>query len=149
MGLFPDEGHDAIPERGLRERKTVRFNIIEEHRSAFSVGRMCHVMDVSPRRLPAFCTRPASRKQRSDMMTLAHIKEHSRLSLGSYDRPRMTEELKEISLTVGRRRVGRLMLQNSISVVRHHCPAIVCLQTMREAQTQGDNRQQSQVQHRA
>lgn len=28
------------------------------------------------------------------MVVLAHIKEQSRLSLGSYGRPRMTEELK-------------------------------------------------------
>ena len=33
--------------------------------------------------------------------------EQSRLSLGSYGRPRMTEELKEIGLDVGHRRVGR------------------------------------------
>jgi putative transposase len=32
--------------------------------------------------------------------------------------PRMTEELKEIGLSVGHRRVGRLMRQNGISVVR-------------------------------
>ena len=51
-------------------------------------------------------------------MTLAHIKEQSRLSLGSYGRPRMMEELKEIGLDVGHRRVGRLMRQNGISVVR-------------------------------
>jgi len=51
-------------------------------------------------------------------LTLAHIKEQSRLSLGSYGRPRMTEELKEIGLDVGHRRVGRLMRQNGISVVR-------------------------------
>ena len=31
-----------------------------------------------------------------DMVVLAHIKEQSRLSLGSYGRPRMTEELKEV-----------------------------------------------------
>jgi transposase InsO family protein len=30
----------------------------------------------------------------------------------------MTEELKEIGLDIGRRRVGRLMRQNGISVVR-------------------------------
>ena len=52
------------------------------------------------------------------MVTLAHIKEQSHLSLGSYGRPRMTEELKEIGLNVGHRRVGRLMRQNGISVVR-------------------------------
>jgi transposase InsO family protein len=52
------------------------------------------------------------------MVTLAHIKEQSRLSLGSYGRPRMTEELKEIGLDIGHRRVGRLMRQNGISVIR-------------------------------
>ena len=52
------------------------------------------------------------------MVTLAHIKEQSRLSLGSYGRPRMTEELKEIGLNIGHRSVGRLMRQNGISVVR-------------------------------
>ncbi len=75
-------------------------------------------MAVSPRGLRAHRSRPASRRQRSDMVTLAHIKEQSRLSLGSYGRPRMTEELKEIGLDVGHRRVGRLMRQNGISVVR-------------------------------
>jgi putative transposase len=75
-------------------------------------------MQVSARGLRAFRSRPASRRQRSDLITLAHIKEQSRLSLGSYGRPRMTEELKEIGLDVGHRRVGRLMRENGISVVR-------------------------------
>ena len=75
-------------------------------------------MGVSSRGLRAFRSRPASRRQRSDLVTLAHIKEQSRLSLGSYGRPRMTEELKEIGLNVGHRRVGRLMRQNGIAVVR-------------------------------
>ena len=79
---------------------------------------MCNVMGVSTRGLRAFRSRPASRRQRSDLVTLAHIKEQSRLSLGSYGRPRMTEELKEIGLNVGHRCVGRLMRQNGISVVR-------------------------------
>ncbi|MCK4712577.1 MAG: IS3 family transposase [Marinosulfonomonas sp.] len=110
---IPKKGHSV-----LREPKAVRFKFIEEHRSAFSIGRMCHVMDVSSRGLRAFRSRPASRRQRSDLITLAHIKEQSRLSLGSYGRPRMTEELKELGLNIGRRRVGRLMRQNGISVVR-------------------------------
>jgi len=52
------------------------------------------------------------------MVLLAHIREQHKLSLGSYGRPRMTEELKELGFDVGHRRVGRLMRQNSISVVR-------------------------------
>ena len=75
-------------------------------------------MDVSMRGLRAFRSRPASRRQSSDLVTLAHIKEQSRLSLGSYGRPRMTEELIAIGLDIGHRRVGRLMRQNGISVVR-------------------------------
>lgn len=39
-------------------------------------------------------------------------------SQGSYGRPRMTEELNELGLHVGHRRVGRLMRQNAICVVR-------------------------------
>jgi hypothetical protein len=50
-----------------------------------------------------------------DMVVLAHIKEQSRLSLGSYGRPRMTEELKEVGVDVGHRRVGRLIRENGTS----------------------------------
>ena len=49
----------------------MRFKFIEEHRTTFSINLMCRVM-------------AASRRQRSDLVTLAHIKEQSRLSLGSY-----------------------------------------------------------------
>ena len=96
----------------------MRFRFIEEHIDCFPTNRLCKVVDVSSRGLRAFRSRPASRRQRSDLVTLAHIKEQSRLCLGSYGRPRMTEELKEIGLNVGHRRVGRLMRQNGISVVR-------------------------------
>jgi putative transposase len=52
------------------------------------------------------------------MVLLAHIREQHHLSLGSYGRPRMTQELKEVGLRVGHRPVGRLMRQNVIYVVR-------------------------------
>jgi putative transposase len=96
----------------------VRFRFVEEQRGAFPVDRLCRVMDVSPRGLRAFRSRPASRRQHMDMVVLAHIKEQSRLSLGSYGRPRMTEELKEVGVDVGHRRVGRLMRENGIVVER-------------------------------
>jgi transposase InsO family protein len=52
------------------------------------------------------------------MVLLAHIRDQHRLSLGSYGRPRMTEELNELGLQVGQRRIGRLMRQNGIQVIR-------------------------------
>jgi hypothetical protein len=59
-------------------------------------------------------------RARSDTRVLAHIKDQNTQSLGTYGRPRMTAELKEISLGVGERRVGRLMHINSIIPVRTH-----------------------------
>jgi putative transposase len=52
------------------------------------------------------------------MVLLAHIRDQHRLSLGSYGRPRMTEELNEPGIRIGQRRVGRLMRQNGIQVIR-------------------------------
>ena len=52
------------------------------------------------------------------MVILAHIREQHRLSLQSYGRPRMTEELKELGLKVGHLRVGRLMGENGIKIIR-------------------------------
>ena len=44
-------------------------------------------------------------RQRDDMVVLAHIREQRRLSLSSYGRPRMTEELQEMGLRIGHRRI--------------------------------------------
>lgn len=51
------------------------------------------------------------------MVLLTHIREQHQFSLGSC-RPRMTKELKELGLAVGHRRIGRLMRENGIRVVR-------------------------------
>ena len=96
----------------------MRFAFIEEHRRAVPVDRLCRIMNVTSRGYRAWRNRPISRRQRDDLVLLAHIREQHCLSLGSYGRPRMTEELKEIGLQVGHRRVGRLMRQNGFAVVR-------------------------------
>ncbi len=96
----------------------MRFKFVEENRAMLPTERLCQIMNVSPRGFRAYRSRPISRRQREDMVLLAHIREQHHLSLQSYGRPRMTEELKEIGLDVGHRRVGRLMRQNNISVIR-------------------------------
>ena len=75
-------------------------------------------MQVTTRGFRKWLTRPMSSRQRGDMKVLAHIREQYGLSLGSYGRPRMTMELKEVGLDVGERRVGRLMRINGIKPVR-------------------------------
>ena len=96
----------------------MRFAFVDEHRHQVPVERLCRIMDVTSRGYRAWRSRPISQRQRNDLVLLAHIREQHRLSLGSYGRPRMTEELKELGLNVGHRRVGRLMRENGISVVR-------------------------------
>lgn len=96
----------------------MKFALVEEHRKHIPVDRLCHILGVTSRGYRAWRHRPISQRQRTDMVLLAHIREHHRLSLGSYGRPRMTQELNEVGLIVGHRRVGRLMRDNDIHVVR-------------------------------
>jgi len=96
----------------------MRFAFVQEHCSNIPVERLCRIMNVTSRGFRAWRCRPISQRQRDDMVLLAHIREQHHLSLGSYGRPRMTQELKEIGLPVGHRRVGRLMRQNGFRVVR-------------------------------
>ena len=125
------KNRDGVARQGFALQTTRGFRFVEEHSETFPVERLCRVMNVSPRGLRAIRRRPASRRQRTDMVVLAHIKEQSRLSLGSYalpgrrmpssavrGRPRMTEELKDVGVDVGHRRVGRLMRENGIVVER-------------------------------
>ena len=97
----------------------MRFAFIAKNADMLPVERLCRIMEVSPRGYRAFRSRPLSVSQRKDMVVLAHIREQFALSLGSYGRPRMTEELKELGLDVGHRRVGRLMRENRITVKRN------------------------------
>ena len=79
----------------------------EENRLVLPSERLCQIMNVSSRGYRAYRSRPISQRQREDMVLLAHIREQHHLSLKSYGRPRMTEELQEIGLKVSHRRVGR------------------------------------------
>jgi transposase InsO family protein len=95
----------------------VRFAFIEAWKEEWSVEFLCRIMRVTSRGFRAWQVRPMSQRQRDDMVLLAHIREQHRLSLESYGRQRMTEELQELGLKVGHRRVG-LMRENGIKIVR-------------------------------
>jgi putative transposase len=98
----------------------MKFAFLDDYRGSLSRAHACRVMGVTDRGLRAWKHRPVSHRRRRDMVLLAHIRPQHRLSQGSYGRPRMTEELNELGVRVGHRRVGRLMRQNAISVVRTH-----------------------------
>ena len=96
----------------------MRFAFNDTWKERWPIALLCKTMRVSPRGFRAWRARPMSQRQRDDMVLLAHIREQHRLSLQTYGRPRMTEELKELGLAVGHRRIGRLMKENGICIVR-------------------------------
>ena len=96
----------------------MRFAFIDTWKEEWPVEFLCRVMRVTSRGFRAWRGRPMSQRQRGDMVILAHIREQHRLSLESYGRPRMTEELQEPGVKVGHRRVGRLMRDNGIKIIR-------------------------------
>ena len=96
----------------------MRFAFIEVWKEEWPVEFLCKVMRVTSRGFRAWRVRPMSQRQRDDMVILAHIREQHRLSLESYGRPRITEELQKLGVNVGHRRVGRLMRDNGIKIIR-------------------------------
>ena len=76
--------------------------------------RLCHVLGVSQSGYFAWKGRPACRRQHEDMVLLAHVRSAFSLSYGTYGSPRMTRELPDSGLAVGRRRTARLMRENGL-----------------------------------
>src|SRR4051812_13961047 len=92
----------------------MRFQLIDRAKEEFPVQRLCQVLDVSPSGYFAWRSRPASPRQREDLVLLAHIRSAFSLSNETYGSPRMTRELQDDGLTVGRRRTARLMRENGL-----------------------------------
>ena len=90
------------------------FQIIDAKKAEYPVQRLCDVLSVSSSGYYAWKTRPASNRQRQDMVYLAHIRSAFSISNGTYGSPRMHAELKEDGLAIGRHRTARLMRENAM-----------------------------------
>jgi transposase InsO family protein len=92
----------------------MRFQLIDAAKREFPIQRLCKVLDVSPSGYFAWKNRPASRRQREDLVLLAHVRSAFSLSHETYGSPRMRHELREQGLAAGRQRVARLMRENGL-----------------------------------
>ena len=92
----------------------MKFKFIDAAKESFPVTRLCQVLGVSQSGYFAWRSRPASSRQREDLVLLAHIRSAFTLSHETYGSPRMTRELQDEGLTVGRRRTARLMRENGL-----------------------------------
>ena len=81
---------------------------------------MCKVLGVSDSGYYAWVSRPASQRQRDDMVYLAHIRAEHERNCCAYGRKRITDELRDRGVVIGERRVGRLMRDNDICIIRTH-----------------------------
>ena len=96
----------------------MRFPLIDRAKAEFPVHRLCRVLGVSQSGYFAWKDRPACRRQRDDMVMLAHVRSAFALSNGTYGSPRMTRELRDGGLAIGRRRTARLMRENGLGAGR-------------------------------
>ncbi len=92
----------------------MRFRLVDQAKAEFPVQRLCKVLGVSQSGYFAWKHRPASGRQRGDMVLLAHVRSAFALSNGTYGSPRMTRELQDDGFAVGRRRTARLMHENGL-----------------------------------
>ena len=92
----------------------MRFQLIDVAKKNFPIQHLCKVLSVSPSGYFAWGRRPASPRQREDLILLAHIRSAFALSNETYGSPRMTRELQDNGLSVGRRRTARLMRENGL-----------------------------------
>ena len=96
----------------------MRFQLIDAAKKVFPVQCLCKVLDVSPSGYFAWRNRPASRRQREDLVLLAHVRSAFTLSHATNGSPRMTHALREQGLVAGRRRVARLVRANGLRRVQ-------------------------------
>ena len=92
----------------------MRFELIDAAKKEFPVQRLCKVLGVSPSGYFAWKERPASFRQRDDMVLLALVRAAFAVSNRTYGSPRMVHELRDSGLAIGRRRVARLMRENGM-----------------------------------
>lgn len=92
----------------------MRFELIDRAKTDFPVQRLCRVLGVSQSGYFASRGRAPSQRQRQDMVLLAHVRSAFALSNGTYGSPRMTRELRDQGLPVGRRRTARIMRDNGL-----------------------------------
>ena len=96
----------------------MKFAFIRAEKAVHAVRTLCRVLDVSHSGYYAWCRRPASKRCVEDSRLAAEVAaifdEHQR----RYGSVRITSELRESGLRVGRHRVRRLMRQAALHVRR-------------------------------
>lgn len=97
-----------------------RFQFVHEHRTRWSVKRLCAVLEVSRQGYYQWKDRAPARAARAaaDAADTARIKAAHTASNGAYGAPRITPELRSAGHVINHKRVARLMSVAGIEGVR-------------------------------
>ena len=79
----------------------MRFKLIDAGSEEFPVQRLCKSLVVSQSGYVAWKIRPAPRRQRDDLVLLAHARSAFQLPNETYDSPRLTRELQDQRQSAG------------------------------------------------
>jgi len=90
----------------------MRFQLIDRAKQDLPVHHLCGVLGVSQSGYFARKDRPASRRQRDEVVILAHVRSAFALSSGTCGSPRMTGELQDDGFPIGRSGTARPMREN-------------------------------------
>ena len=92
----------------------MRFSFIDANKAEFPITVLCAVLDLSESGYHAWKTRPESAHSQKDRLLEVHIKAAFTESRGTYGSPRLTDELDDKGISVGRHRIARLMREAGI-----------------------------------
>lgn len=96
----------------------MKYRFIARHEEQFRVSTMCRVLGVSRSGYYRWRVRPESRRSREDRKLLVKIRASYEQSGRNYGSPRVHEHLQQQGEACGRKRVERLMRQNSLQPIR-------------------------------
>ncbi|WP_407077412.1 IS3 family transposase [Streptomyces sp. SCSIO 30461] len=99
---------------------TSRFQFIEDHHRAWSVKRLCHVLEVARSSFYKWRAGRQARaaRERADTALAMRIRAVHTEWDGTYGRPRITAELRDEGEPVNHKRVGRVMRKFGIAGLR-------------------------------
>jgi putative transposase len=92
----------------------MKYRFIKDNRSIFSVEGMASALEVSKSGYYAWIKKPVRQRAKENEILLDKIIVIHDKSQKTYGSPRITEELKEQGLVVGKNRVAKLMNKNGI-----------------------------------
>lgn len=92
----------------------MRCAAIERHSGLYALVMMCRLLEVKRSTYYAWRRRPESRRATEDRRLRLEIEVSHKASDRSYGSPRVHQDLQELGIRCGRKRVARLMRENGI-----------------------------------